>query len=256
MFSYRSSAWRSASPQVYKGLVNFSLVNDSTSYSFLCLRLVTLPTEWSLWVIIQYLIGVGLFVFNWWAKVDAHRCIGTYCWYWGDFFYRKNVNLTFDGIFELFPHPMYTVGYSVYYGIALISRSYTVLFVSLAAHMSQLVFLVLVEEPHIKRTYGDGSDAPQRDEKALYDASEGWFPSRQEFIYLASVNVRSAGTWALAVAVIYSTLVAFITETPTLAVAQVVLWRLVHWIGLGGILYSQSTRQVRTRHNDAICADL
>ena len=33
-----------------------------------------------------------------------------------------------DGIFELFPHPMYTVGYSHYYGYSLFCRSYTMLF--------------------------------------------------------------------------------------------------------------------------------
>jgi phosphatidylethanolamine N-methyltransferase len=57
----------------------------------------------------QYAIGLALGGFNYWAKVDAHRCIGEYCWYWGDFFYRKDQNLTFDGIFELFPHPMYVL---------------------------------------------------------------------------------------------------------------------------------------------------
>jgi phosphatidylethanolamine N-methyltransferase len=232
---------------VYKGLVNFVLVNDSTSYSMLALRLFAFPSEWSLAVVLQYLVGAVLFAFNWWAKKDAHRCIGTYCWYWGDFFYRKNVNLTFDGIFELFPHPMYTVGYSVYYGISLVTRSYTVLFVSLAAHLAQIAFLVLVEEPHIKRTYGDGGDAPARDEKALYDAQQGLFPSRSDFLYLGSVDLFSAGTWALVIACVYSVAVALLPESPVYAVAQVIIWRVLHWGVLGALLYTQSTRQLWTR---------
>jgi phosphatidylethanolamine N-methyltransferase len=78
--------------------------------------------------------------------------LGDYSWYWGDFFFLKNQNLTFDGIFELFPHPMYTVGYSFHYGYSLITQSYTVFFVCLITHLSQMIFLIVFEEPHIVKT--------------------------------------------------------------------------------------------------------
>ena len=65
------------------------------------------------------------------------------CRYWGDFFFSKEQSLTFDGIFQLFPHPMYTVGYAAYYGGALCARSYTLLFTALVAHAMQVRFLLV-----------------------------------------------------------------------------------------------------------------
>ena len=72
---------------------------------------------------------------------------------WGDFFFLIEASLTFDGVFEMAPHPMYSVGYIGFYGTALITKSYTVLFVSLLAHAAQFAFLFFVENPHIEKTY-------------------------------------------------------------------------------------------------------
>ena len=51
------------------------------------------------------------------------------------------------------PHPMYSVGYREYYGISMMMASYTVLFVSLAAHAAQFAFLVFVENPRMFLVY-------------------------------------------------------------------------------------------------------
>lgn len=233
---------------LYKAIVNVVLSTDSSAYFFLTVRCFNVPKEFDWISILMYLAGALLFAFFWWAKVDAHRCIGTYCWYWGDFFYRKNVSLTFDGIFELFPHPMYTVGYAIYYGNSLICHSYTLLLCSIAAHMSQLVFLVLVEEPHIKRTYG--GDMEQLDStraKLLYDEKDGWFPSRADLAYFFKFDPYNSGFWALFMGVVYVVAVALLAPSSTWAILQAVVWRVVHWGGIGYILWQQSVRQLWTR---------
>ncbi|KAG2117721.1 phospholipid methyltransferase-domain-containing protein [Suillus clintonianus] len=139
---------------LFRQLVDVILLNDFLAYcmfAFACFRVpegLSFPVHAMRWI-----GGVVLIVFNLWVKTEAHNVVKDYGWYWGDVFFQRGA-LVFDGVFELAPHPMYSVGYAGYYGLSLMVGSYPVLYVSLAAHAAQFAFLVLFENPHIERMYG------------------------------------------------------------------------------------------------------
>ncbi|ORY86007.1 phospholipid methyltransferase-domain-containing protein [Leucosporidium creatinivorum] len=141
---------------MFRHFVDVILLNDFLSYCFFALSFLQSPPGHSLiFHILRWVGGAVLILFNLWVKVDAHRIVKDFAWYWGDAFFLSLQNLVFDGVFEFAPHPMYSVGYAGYYGLSLIVASETVLFVSLAAHACQFGFLVYFENPHIERTYGE-----------------------------------------------------------------------------------------------------
>ena len=139
---------------VFRRVVDLILMCDFVSYCLFAIACSHHPTEETvLMTILRWSSGIMLFLFNLWVKLDAHRVVKDYAWYWGDFFFLVDQELTFDGVFEMAPHPMYSVGYAGYYGISLMAASYEVLFISIIAHAAQFAFLVFVENPHIDKTY-------------------------------------------------------------------------------------------------------
>ncbi|TFK71226.1 hypothetical protein BDN72DRAFT_476146 [Pluteus cervinus] len=139
---------------LFRQAVDIILINDFLSYCMFAFSCFRVPEGLSIFVhVMRWLGAIALILFNLWVKTEAHNVVKDYGWYWGDVFFQRGA-LVFDGVFELAPHPMYSVGYAGYYGLSLLSGSYAVLFVSLAAHAAQFAFLVFFENPHIERMYG------------------------------------------------------------------------------------------------------
>lgn len=148
----------------FRALAMLILANDGLTYTILgIIYFKPIAESSAIELTVCAVVGTALVVFSVWSKAAAHDCLGDFAWYWGDFFFIIEGELVFDGVFELFPHPMYTVGYAAYYGISLLARSYTIFFVSLIAHTMQIVFLLTVEEPHIQKTYGGPSSSSLSD---------------------------------------------------------------------------------------------
>lgn len=141
---------------LFRSIVDVILLNDFVAYSLFAFSCTRLPEGHSVMLhILRWVGGWALIFFNLWVKMDAHRVVKDYAWYWGDCFFLCLQSLVFDGVYELAPHVMYSIGYAGYYGLSLVSGSYAVLFVSLAAHASQFAFLMWFENPHIDRVYGE-----------------------------------------------------------------------------------------------------
>ena len=151
---------------LFRKFVDLILMSDFTT--FICVVIAcAIDSDYQFlsnqptWLVAsRIIVGSSFILFNLWVKVNAHNTIKDYAWYWGDFFFRQinNEDLIFDGVFEMFPHPMYSVGYIGYYGFALISKSYVVLVVAIFGHFLQMVFLQFIENPHIDKIYGPSTN--------------------------------------------------------------------------------------------------
>ena len=137
-------------------------------------------------------IGLALMALSCWGKYAAHKTLADVgAWHWADFFFRfDNVELTFDGIFELVPHAMYSVGYAWMYGLALLCWSWDVLALALASHITQMLFLVLVEQPHIEKLYSSP--------KSIADVARWNSKHRANVMVIKNFDVLRPGDWMTA----------------------------------------------------------
>ena len=258
---------------VFRRVVDLILMCDFVSYMLFAIACSSRPTDEGFAITaMRWVFGMALFVFNIWVKLDAHRVVKDYAWYWGDFFYFIDQQLTFDGVFQMFPHPMYTVGYAGYYGISLMAASYNVLFISIIAHVAQLAFLVWVESPHIEKIYNkpppkrrtsdsEPSDLEQSNSN-FADSDFSYTPPPlasptqpspvHNLIGLNNIDLhRVTDTSVILLQFYLLALVVLTPSTPmyqTLFVINAMVWRLWYSMGVGYLLNRQSAKKKWTRH--------
>ncbi|KAJ3099978.1 phosphatidylethanolamine N-methyltransferase [Phlyctochytrium planicorne] len=239
---------------LFRGLVDLIIVNDTACYLFFVWAHFDIPAQESLgWTdFLRYVAGSILVIFGWWVRLDARREIKDFAWYWGDFFFLIGTSPTFSGVYEMAPHPMYSVGYIGFYGAALITKSYTVLFVSLGAHIAQLLFLFFVENPHLEKVYrnpANNSEDSQHDKRILQNYFQRDLIILRNFDWFRSTDLFTVGTWlyTLATAVIIGP-IGDNQMKLYFYLGQAVFWRFSYnWV-LGLVLHLQSTSKFWSRH--------
>ena len=255
---------------VFRRIVDLILMCDFVSYCLFAMACGGRPAGESIaMTAFRWFAGWILVGFNLWVKLDAHRVVKDYAWYWGDFFYLVDQELTFDGVFEMVPHPMYSVGYAGYYGISLMAASYSVLFISIIAHAAQFAFLVWVENPHIEKTYnappsrkrcsesnidvGDiaGTHADHASDAPSFGSVDQPSPVHN-VMGLHNIDFYRITDTSVILLQLYTFALTVLTpSTPfyqTLSVIHALLWRLWYSVGIGYILNRQSNTKKWTRH--------
>lgn len=256
---------------VFRRVVDLILMCDFVSYCLFAVVCGHTPTgENTIVGIGRWTLGVALIGFNLWVKLDAHRVVKDFAWYWGDFFYLIDQDLTFDGVFEMAPHPMYSIGYAGYYGISMMAASYEVLFISILAHLAQFAFLVTVENPHIDKIY---NPPPPRQRTTLVSQSDSSFlldlpagaatpagPQKQQdapdevhnMVGINNIDLFRVPDVAVFLLPGYVASLTLATpSTPFWQAAFVIhamAWRVWYHLGLGIILDQQSKSKMWTRH--------
>ena len=255
---------------VFRRVVDLILMCDFVSYCLFAIACSHRPADEGIpMTLVRWIAGSSLIGFNLWVKLDAHRVVKDYAWYWGDFFYLIDQELTFDGVFEMAPHPMYSVGYAGYYGISLLAASYNVLFISIVAHAAQFAFLVLVENPHIEKIYNAppprkriSDPAVGHEESQATDVGHGQDPATgssavqplpvHNLMGLNNIDLHRVTDSSVILLQLY--LLALTALTPstsfyqTLFVLNAAVWRLWYSIGIGYVLNRQSRKKKWTRH--------
>lgn len=236
---------------LFRFVVMVVLALDVVSYFMMVIVYWESPDFTSPWDVLSYVVGTSLILFGLWSKADAHRVIGDYAWYWGDFFFLLDKHLVFDGIFQMFPHPMYTVGYAFMYGLPLMAKSYTIFYMSLLGHVCQFVFLTFVENPHIDKTYNvmtePTKEEKERDER-LYGQESGYF--NNDLVVLKNFDPLRSSDLIFAVLLVYLVVIGvFLDVSVIFHVGHYLCWRLFHTCVLGWVLHQQSTCKKWTHHH-------
>lgn len=251
---------------VFRRVVDLILMCDFTSYCLFAMVCAHKPVgEAFLVAASRWVLGIALIGFNLWVKLDAHRVVKDYAWYWGDFFYLIEQELTFDGVFEMAPHPMYSIGYAGYYGISMMAASYEVLFISILAHAAQFAFLAIVENPHIEKTYNPPAPRTRAESEVgsqiTDNVSESAGPVKTDrdtptpvhnLLGFKNLDLFRTTDYSVLLLLGYLITVTLVTPNTTgwqaLFVIHAFLWRLWYSVGLGVILTRQSQDKMFTRH--------
>lgn len=147
----REEAWRQ-----WKGLYHVSLVMCHASFMAAGWKMYHWPAGEEGLVLFRHTVGVMLIALQLWTATSIYESLGEFGWFYGDFFFElPNPNLTYSGIYRYLNNPERLIGCAGIWGIVLITSSSAVFMLGLLSHVCALLFIQLIERPHMEKLYGN-----------------------------------------------------------------------------------------------------
>lgn len=147
----REDAWRQ-----WKGIYYVSLCMVHASLIAAAWKLYDFPTGHERMVLFRHTVGAMFIALQIWTAFSIHESLGEFGWFYGDFFFHHpRLHLTYSGIYRYLNNPERLIGCAGIWGIVLIASSPAIFLVGLFSHVCALLFINLVERPHMQKLYGN-----------------------------------------------------------------------------------------------------
>ena len=144
----------------WKRTYNLSLTMNFIVFITCAIRYFTFTAAdvWSGWKMACLVLGLALIMLSVWSFKSTYDAVGDFGWFYGDFFvserYYKS-SICYTGIYRFLNNPDCVTGYAGQYGLALICQSWVVFTLAAFSHICHIIFLNLVEIPHMHKLYSE-----------------------------------------------------------------------------------------------------
>lgn len=109
--------------------------------------------------LLRHIIAGLLVLLHLWTTISVHDILGDYGWFYGDFFLEEYPHtLRYTGIYRFLNNPEKVLGHAgLWGGVILVGGEWSLVVLTIFSHISSLLFLSIVEAPHMRKIYGEES---------------------------------------------------------------------------------------------------